>query len=160
MSPTLGELSLDQVVLEINKFLNEDPQSFYSLVIGTDSQEKKTNGNAEIDFVTAVVIHRKGHGGRYFWKRIKKEKIYGLRNKIYTETLLSLGLAQNLVPRLQRALNGEEGKYSLEIHIDVGEVGPTREMIKEVVGMVSGNGFCAKTKPESYGAYIVADKHT
>jgi len=39
-------------------------------------------------------------------------------------------------------------------------VGPTREMIKEVVGMVNGNGFTAKTKPESYGAFVVADKHT
>lgn len=36
----------------------------------------------------------------------------------------------------------------------------TREMIREVVGMVSGNGFTAKTKPESYGAFVVADKHT
>ncbi|MBU3957376.1 ribonuclease H-like YkuK family protein, partial [Patescibacteria group bacterium] len=39
-------------------------------------------------------------------------------------------------------------------------IGPTREMIKEVVGMVNGNGFVAKTKPESYGAFVVADKHT
>jgi len=42
----------------------------------------------------------------------------------------------------------------------VGEVGPTREMIKEVVGMVTGSGFVAKTKPEAYGAAVVADKHT
>jgi len=33
-------------------------------------------------------------------------------------------------------------------------------MIKEVVGMVTGNGFTAKTKPDSYGASKVADKHT
>jgi predicted RNase H-related nuclease YkuK (DUF458 family) len=33
-------------------------------------------------------------------------------------------------------------------------------MIKEVVGMVTGNGFKARTKPESYGASNVADKHT
>jgi predicted RNase H-related nuclease YkuK (DUF458 family) len=55
-------------------------------------------------------------------------------------------------------LNGE--RYKLEIHIDVGDVGPTREMIKEVVGMVTGNGFTAKTKPESFGAFSLADKNT
>ena len=67
-------------------------------------------------------------------------------------------LAEKIVPRLTRKLNGE--KYLLEIHIDVGEQGPTREMIKEVVGMVNGNGFEARTKPEAFGACCVADKHT
>ena len=33
-------------------------------------------------------------------------------------------------------------------------------MIKEVVGIVTGNGYVAKTKPEAYGASYVADKHT
>ena len=41
-----------------------------------------------------------------------------------------------------------------------GEYGDTRDMIKEVVGMVTGNGYVAKTKPEAYGASYVADKHT
>jgi len=31
--------------------------------------------------------------------------------------------------------------------------------IKEVVGMVTGNGFVAKTKPDAWGASTVADKH-
>jgi len=33
-------------------------------------------------------------------------------------------------------------------------------MIREVVGMVNGNGFYARTKPDAYGATSVADKHT
>jgi predicted RNase H-related nuclease YkuK (DUF458 family) len=32
-------------------------------------------------------------------------------------------------------------------------------MIREVVGMVVGNGYTAKTKPESFAASSVADKH-
>ncbi|MGD0523344.1 MAG: ribonuclease H-like YkuK family protein, partial [Candidatus Microgenomates bacterium] len=43
---------------------------------------------------------------------------------------------------------------------DVGPLGPTREMIREVVGMVNGNGFVAKTEPDSWGASKVADKYT
>ncbi len=82
-----------------------------------------------------------------------------MTTKIYTETFLSLDLAQKFVPQLKNSLNGKTN-YDLEIHIDVGEAGDTRDMIKEVVGIVTGNGFTAKTKPESFGAYVVADKHT
>lgn len=160
VSPTLGRLTLGSVVIEITNYLGIEPEHEYRLIIGTDSQSRKVNGHDEVDFVSAIVIHRKGHGGRYFWHKTKQNRAYQLREKIYTETFLSLELAQSLVPTLNSALNGEAGKYSLEIHIDVGNVGPSREMIREVVGMVAGNGFTPKTKPESYGASIVADRHT
>lgn len=157
-SPSKGKLAIDQMVDELVGFMSEEPDFFYQLVIGTDSKSGRHNVSKSLDFVTAVVIHRKGKGGRYFWQKNQVDKIATLRDKIYTETLLSIQLAEKLVPELTKKLNGE--RYRLEIHIDVGDVGPTREMIKEVVGMVNGNGFTAKTKPESYGAFVVADKHT
>lgn len=157
-SPSKGELTQDQVVAEIADFVDEQPASFYRLVIGTDSQAKRLNGKSEIDFVSAVVVHRQGHGARYFWKKKKEIRVPHLREKIYTETSLSLELAQEIVPLLRAQIT--PAKYDLEIHIDVGPLGPTREMIKEVVGMVNGNGFTAKTKPDSWGASSVADKHT
>lgn len=159
ISPTKGEMTPEELVLEIADFMRADRQAYYKLVVGSDSQGKKENGERVVDFVTAVVIHRLGKGGRYFWKKERRTKIGSLRDKIYLETVLSLETAQKLVPKLKTALVNL-APYDLEIHIDVGEVGPTREMIKEVVGMVTGSGFVAKTKPESYGAYVVADKHT
>ena len=159
VSPTKGELATDEVISEVADFIGEEPDAAYTVVIGTDSQVKRENGLQEVDFVTALVIHRHGKGGRYFWHKVKDKKIYSLREKIFTETYYSLEWAQKLVPLLKEAVRGY-APYELEIHIDVGEVGPTREMIKEVVGMVTGNGFVAKTKPESYGAFTVADKHT
>jgi len=158
ISPTKGKMTIGKMVSELVGFMDEDLDSAYSLVIGTDSKSQKLNEEKPLDFVTAVVIHRKGKGGRYFWQKNKKDKIKTLRDKIYSETLLSLGLAQKLVPQLKTKIDGS--RYNLEIHIDVGQNGPTREMIKEVVGIVNGNGFTAKTKPESYGAFVVADKHT
>jgi len=158
-SPSKGQMTIDKVVSEIVDFIREDRNVSYTLVIGTDSQEKRLNGVREVDFVTAVVIHRQGKGGRYFWTKTKRQRVYSLRDKIYNETLSSLNLAQNLVPVLKDALTGL-APYDLEIHIDVGEVGPTKDMIKELVGMVNGNGFTAKTKPESYGASVIADRHT
>lgn len=158
VSPTIGELSLDEVVNEIHKFIREDSYSAYRVVIGTDSQTKKINGEAEIDFVTAIVVHRIGTGGRYFWTRERQKRKYVLREKIYTETTKSLLYAEQIVPLIRAKIPA--ATYDLEIHIDVGSVGPTREMIKEVVGMVAGSGYKAKTKPEAYGASTVADRHT
>lgn len=158
-NPTLGELSFDGVINQIKLYLEDSPDLRYSLVIGTDSQESSKAKN-EIHFVTAIVVRRIGFGGRYFWKKEKRDKIRTLRDKIYTETMLSLNLATEFVPKLKYALNGKTPTYDLEIHIDVGEKGETRDMIKEVVGMVNGNGFKAKTKPEAYGATNIADKHT
>ena len=159
ISPSMGKLTVEETIAEIVKFFGEDPTVSYNLVIGSDSKVRRENGVQTVDFVTAIVIHRRGKGARYFWLKNKKDKIYSLRDKIYHETLFSLELAQELVPVLKDELTGF-APYDLEIHIDVGEAGPTREMIKEVVGLVTGNGFTAKTKPEGYGAYVVADKHT
>lgn len=158
ISPSKGKMAIDEMADDLVAFMNEEPDYFYRLVIGTDSKSNKLNGEQRVGFITAVVIHRQGKGGRYFWQKRRVNKIKTLRDKIYTETLLSIDLAEELVPQLTQRLNGE--KYRLEIHIDVGKAGPTREMIKEVVGMVNGNGYVAKTKPESYGAFVVADKHT
>ena len=159
ISPSKGELSIPKMISEIEGFVNEEPSKFYRLVIGTDSQTRSVNGHSEIDFVTAIVIHRRGRGARYFWKKIKKEvKVPVLRDKIYTETAMSLEVAQGIVPDIRKKIT--PAKYDFEIHIDVGPIGPTRDMIREVVGMVNGNGFVAKTKPESWGASSVADKHT
>ena len=158
-SPSKGKLNLDQFVGEVVIFMAEDRKADYKLIIGSDSHTRGENGVRTIDFVTAIVIHRIGKGGRYFWHKVRKEKIFSLREKIYEETTLSLMMAEIIVPILKEAIIGL-APYELEIHIDVGEGGPTREMIKEVVGMVTGSGYIAKTKPESYGAYVVADKHT
>lgn len=160
-STTHGILSVNEAASLIKNFLEERPNAVYKLVIGTDSQEKNgsTHGRKSINAVTAVIVHRKGFGGKYFWKRTKVDTIHSLREKIYTETMLSLEFATEFVPLIKRVLNGNTPKYFLEIHVDVGEHGDTRDMIKEVVGMVTGNGFVAKTKPDAYGASYIADKH-
>lgn len=159
---TYGQLGLDEVLKHIKHFLEENPDESYSLVIGTDSQEKAEAGNGKriARLITAIVVHRKGFGGKYFWQERKKVEVHSLREKIYAETLTSLDFARYFVPLLKKTLNGRSPNYYLEIHVDVGEHGDTRDMIKEIVGMVTGNGFIAKTKPEAYGASHVADKHT
>lgn len=152
-----GSHTASELIGVIEAFIQKDPQAFYRIVIGSDSQAKRQNGHSGCDFVTAIIIHRVGKGAIYFWRKVKQFRRPLLREKIYTETLMSLEVAEKLVPGVRSVL--QDIHYDLEIHIDVGPVGPTREMIKEVVGMVSGNGYVAKTKPDSWGASSVADRH-
>ncbi len=160
-SETHGDISLQGVIDLIKTFLEAAPDDEYSLVVGTDSHEKlDTQGKKMVSLISAIVVHRKGFGGQYFWHRSEAIEVHTLRDKIYAETIMSLDVASVFVPMFKKSLNGKAPKYNLEIHVDVGEHGETREMIKEVVGMVTGNGFVAKTKPYSYGASYVADKHT
>lgn len=159
ISPTKGKLPQPQLINSVAGFIEEKPDLAYRLIIGSDSHVRGKNGDSHLRLVTAIIIHRVGLGGRYFWQTHQLPETKTLRDKIYAETMESLNIAEDFLPKLNRRLNGH-GHYQLEIHIDVGRAGETREMIKEVVGIVTGNGFTAITKPDSYGASKVADKHT
>lgn len=159
ISPTQGKLAQPQLIDSVADFIEEKPDLPYRLIIGSDSHLRGKNGQSLLRLVTAIIIHRVGLGGRYFWQTQHLEETKTLRDKIYAETMESLNIAHDFLPKLNKRLNGH-CHYQLEIHIDVGRAGETREMIKEVVGIVTGNGFTAITKPDSYGASKVADKHT
>lgn len=160
-SLTHDNLHIKALVDKIKAFILEEPDAKYALTIGSDSEIRNETSNSRfLGLVTAIVIYRKGNGGRYFWKKKKIATPHTLREKIYEEVLMSLDVAHKLVPELREQLQGTNANYDLEIHIDVGEKGATREMIREVVGMVTGSGFVARTKPFSYAASNIADRHT
>lgn len=153
-SPTYGSVSLATMRTNILAFLSKEKEQEYRIIVGTDSQPHNGSG---VDFVTAVVVHRKGYGGIYFWKRIVNKKKYVLRQRMYEEATMSMETAEIILKLFEK-----DGitKYNLEIHVDIGQSGDTREMISEIVGMIRGSGYLVKTKPESYGASKVADKYT
>ncbi|MEK7629932.1 MAG: ribonuclease H-like YkuK family protein [Patescibacteria group bacterium] len=148
------KLSIPEIVREIVRFIKEDPNRPYKIVIGTDSQALQ---NKYADFVTAVVVHRVGNGGRYFWRRVQEGKFHTLRDRIIKEVLTSIDIARETLTELQKEAKGLN--WDFEIHADVGENGPTKALIQEVVGMIRANNFDVKTKPESYAASKVADRH-
>jgi len=151
-SPTKGRLSFEKMMSDIVGYITGLPTSQYKIIIGSDSQVKN-----ESCFITALIVHRLGKGARYYYRKKLHRKIRSLRQKIFYETSLSLELG-GLVAKylIECGLDDLE----VEIHIDVGRQGETRDLIKEVVGMVVGSGFQAKIKPEAFGASSVADKHT
>lgn len=147
------KITVKEVVAEIISFMKADENRRYKVTIGTDSQLLPNN---QADFVTAVVVHRIGNGGKYFWRRMEKEKTHTLRQRIVREVLISLDVAKGVLGELKKF---DLPKFDFEIHIDVGENGPTKQLISDVVSLVRANNFEAKTKPESYAATNVADRH-
>src|SRR3990170_2522052 len=109
ISPTFGVLNLERVREKILEFMAQSPEYKYQLVIGTDSQPKNGQGT---DFVTAIVVHRKGMGGIYFWKRFVEKKSLVLRTRIYQEAALSLSWAQMFLTAFK---NDGITKYDVEI---------------------------------------------
>jgi predicted RNase H-related nuclease YkuK (DUF458 family) len=151
-SPTRGKLDFDSMFEDILLYLREDPEAPHKLIIGSDSQLRD-----DLVFVTAVIVHRVGKGARFYYQKHHHRRMATLRQRIFYETSLSLGLASRVASRLsERGVDG----CNVEIHIDIGPNGDTRDLIREIVGMVTGSGFDAKIKPESYGASKVADKFT
>ncbi|MFZ5642772.1 MAG: ribonuclease H-like YkuK family protein [Bacillota bacterium] len=151
-SPSKGKLTFDEMMADIAGYITGLPTSSYKVIIGSDSQVRQ-----ETCFITAVVVHRLGKGARYYYRKKVQRKIKSLRQKIFYETALSLEIGSKIANFL-----AESGLDDLEveIHIDVGKQGETRDLIREVVGMVTGSGFQAKIKPDAYAASSVADKHT
>ncbi len=147
------KLQPEEVVKEIINYMRADEGRLYKITIGTDS-EKMTGDKA--DFVTAIVVHRLGNGGRYFWRRIEIGKIHTLRDRIWQEVIVSLDIAKQFLNFI-KIFNVPH--FDFEIHVDVGEKGKTNVMIQELVGMIRANNFEAKTKPNSYAASSVADRH-
>ena len=157
-SPSKSDVELDELIDLIKAFVESDQDAQYKLTIGSDSEIKHlADRGTVLNVITAVVIHKKGRGGKYFWKKKVVENVKTLRNKIYHEVFSSLDTAKELVPKLKTKILNTS--YDLEIHVDVGEKGETKDMINEVVGVITGNGFIARTKPESYAASSVADKY-
>ncbi|MBX4187519.1 MAG: ribonuclease H-like YkuK family protein [Candidatus Doudnabacteria bacterium] len=153
-SQTHGQLTFDQACEKFLEYVGYEPNMEYELIIGTDSL---LHSDHKAEFVSAIVIHRKRSGGIYFWSKRHETNMFSLRQRMFQEALLSLRLAEQVINKL-REKNIPE--FNMSIHVDIGPNGETKKMVNEIVGMIKGSGFNVKTKPESYGASSVADRHT
>ncbi len=152
LSPTYGSLTVEEMLERLTGYIKENNGQKYNLIIGTDSFL-----GTETMFVSAVIVHKIGHGGRYFYRKTRRRKMESMRQRIFYEATMSIELASVIREGLES--NGFK-ELPFEIHLDVGTKGDTRDIIKELVGMVTGSGYPAVTKPDSYGASKVADRHS
>ena len=159
-NPTRGNLPFPKVIEEMIFYISEKPEKFYDIIVGCDS-----SSGQDPHFPVVIVILRTGEGGRFFIKKIgyKNRKFYSWRQRILEEVLLSCDLALLLRENFEKKINDLPKVFNYQfhyIHADVGENGATKDMIKEVIGLIRGNGFEPKIKPESFVASTVADRYT
>lgn len=159
-NPTKGKIKSDQIIQEVINYLLEKPEKIYEIVVGCDS-----SSGEEPFFPVVLVVLRKGEGGRFFIKKItyQKKKFFNWKQRILEEVFLSCQLALFLKENLEKNIIKLNLKDKLNyqfryIHADIGHNGETRDMIKEVISLIKGNGFEAKIKPESFAASTVADR--
>lgn len=151
-SPTYGPLLYEGVIEKIASYIKEDTNFRYKVIVGTDSERS----NEGALFATAIIVHRVGSGGIYFWSRQSLANVVAVADRIAKETQLSIELAWKIRDTFRH--NGLSA-YEPEVHLDIGEGGLTRDMIRWVTGMVLGSGLTYKIKPDSFGATKVADRH-
>lgn len=132
----------------------KDRQAEYEIVVGSDSQKISTD---VYDFVFALIVHKIRGGAIYFWKREIVERKLSLKERIYMEATMSLQNSEEFVSFFKE--NGI-AKYDIQIHVDIGHHGKTRDLISEMTSMIRGSGYDLRIKPDSYGASKVADRHT
>lgn len=158
-NPTKGNLTLEKAIEEVINYISEKPEKFYDVIVGCDS-----SSGTEPHFPLAIVVLRTGEGGRFFLKRVfYKGRIFHnwkqrILEEVYLSCQLALYLRENFEKAVQRMGRTELNYQFRYIHADVGENGKTKDMIREVTGLIKGNGFEPKLKPESFVASSVADR--
>jgi predicted RNase H-related nuclease YkuK (DUF458 family) len=128
--------------------LNAAIRGVQTIFVGTDSQQDAL----KTQYVTVIVIHNPGHGGRAFYTKETVPKIKSRRERLVKEAWLSVAVAMELSPLLSE-------EASLEIHLDANPNTKfeSSKYVKEMVSMVVSQGFAYKIKPEAWAAMHVAD---
>jgi predicted RNase H-related nuclease YkuK (DUF458 family) len=153
---TTGEsFTIDEVVERLHMYYQEDPESEYRIIIGSDSQ--RFQGPKTVTYTSVVLMHRVGKAAIFFFLKRKEPyaKYIGLHERITNEVTYSL----ELVKHIENSIVMQEiGQNNMEVHIDAGPNGKSREILAAVIGYVKGNGYECKTKPDAYVASKVADR--
>ncbi len=162
-NPTCGNIPIDRVMEEMIEYMKEKLESSYDIIVGCDSSSEDNP-----TFPVAIAILRIGQGGRFFLKKIKypsefNKKFINWRNRILQEVLISCDLALSFRDALKKKVEESDSQVSYQfryIHADIGEKGKTKDMIKELTGLIRGNGFEPKIKPDSCIATTLADRYS
>ena len=159
-SPTYGEVNLTKIADIIReKVTATDDGSEFNLIIGTDSQNF-----SDTKIVVVIALQHTGHGGLFFYETTRVRRIDNIKQKLITETQMSLEFASKLLEELDKQFDTYGFDYTsrvnFSIHVDAGENGPTRKVIPEVVSYVKSCGFNVAVKPESFVASSIADKYS
>lgn len=133
-------------VPDILRFVEDATRDGQAVHIGTDSLQVGRSTR----FVTVVVILTPHKGGRVAYRRAAVPRIASLRERLLKEVWRSVELGLQFSP----VARGE-----LTVHIDANPVVRHRSSayMQELVGLVVGQGFRARVKPDAWAATHCAD---
>lgn len=162
-NPTCGEMKLEGVLEELIAWMSGDSISRYEIVIATDS-DSDLFPRFPVVIAVRKFLGSSGKGGRFFVEKISfgTRRFHTFRDRIWEEAQCSVGLGCLIRDGLKSLIEekGIVSNYMLEeVHLDVGDNGPTRAMIAELCGFVVANGFKPVIKPEAW-ATRVADRYS
>ena len=158
-SETYGKLNIEDIPDKLLRFYDrvKNTKHRYKVIVGTDSQNF-----SDTKIVNVVATVCEGHGGIYFYQINHVDKINDIRQKLYTETGMSLEVA-DMILKIIEADRKRDSLYenaTFTIHVDAGrsEKGKTKELIPAIVGWIKSQGFECEIKPDSFVASTIADR--
>ena len=153
-TPSRGNFTLEEMIKSIREYIEKDKNSCYQIIVGSDSQTFPKTGRTK--YVTAIVVRKIGKGAQYYVKTEYQPYARSLRKKIWYEVMS----IYDTINVLREDLRDIIIKDQIIPHIDVGENGETKSLIKEVTGLFLSEGYDVQIKPNSYASSTVADKHS
>ena len=107
-------------------------------------------------FASVICLYWPGKGGKYFFKRCKKNKSdYAcLEDRLLSEVHSSVMIADEIRKTKPELL--------INVHADIASSPANRsnKVAKVAQSYISGMGFCAAIKPNAWAAATIADKLT
>jgi predicted RNase H-related nuclease YkuK (DUF458 family) len=131
---------------DLKALVAEATRNGQELHIGTDSLQT----GRYTQFVTVVITHTVGKGGRVIYSRETTPRIISLRERLFKEVWRSLEVAMDLTP-----VAGGEISVHIDANPDVKHM--SSRYVQELTGLVLGQGFKHRVKPDAYAATTAAD---
>lgn len=139
---TLSEIRVPDIL----QFVREASAAGQAVHIGTDSLQT----GRFTQFVTVVAVLTPSKGGRAAYSREVVPRITSLRERLLKEVWRSVDLGMQLTGLVPG---------DLTVHIDANPVvkHKSSQYVQELVGLVVGQGFSARIKPDAWCASHAAD---
>lgn len=160
-------MTLDEVFVRIQEFMQSDARAAYQLVIGTDAQVHA----GHTKFVTSVVIIRSGRGAWFCYRLVVlPREIMSIQEKLTLETTYSQEIATYFDQEKRSQLEDiimpyvyQGAELSVFVDIDAGtdpKRNQTAAYVADMVGRIEAMGMSARVKPEAIVASSVSNRFT
>lgn len=159
-------MTFEQVFDRIIRFMKQEPNANYRLMMGTDSQVHRRHTR----FITGIVIQREGKGvWACYRKVIVPREMKQLRERISYETSLTEEISYLFTDERKNQMIDivlpyiyKGATFKIEGHIDIGsgKRNKTRIFVEEMVSRIESMGIEPKIKPYSFAASYYANRFT